>query len=70
MFIYFWEREHSSRGGADREGDNRIWIELCADSREPEAGLHPTNGEIMTWAEVEVGRLTKWTTQAPPTVYF
>ena len=66
-FIYFWLRERQSmnRGGAEREGDtesetgSRLW----AVSTEPDAGLEPTNHEIMTWAEV--GCLTDWATQAP-----
>ena len=56
MFIYFWDRERQSMsaGGAEREGDteseagSRLW----AVSTEPDAGLEPTNCEIMTWAEV------------------
>ena len=67
MFIYFWDKERQSmnRGGAEREGDtesetgSRLW----AVSTEPDAGLEPTDREIMTWAEV--GRLTDWATQAP-----
>ena len=65
MFIYFWERERQSRGGAEREGDteseagSRLW----AISTEPDVGLEVTNCEVMTWAEV--GRLTNWATQAP-----
>ena len=59
-----------SGDGAEREGDtesetcSRLW----AVSTEPDAGLEPTNCEIMTWAEV--GRLTNWATQAPLKVYF
>ena len=51
-----------SRGGAEREGDreseagSRLW----AVSTEPDAGLKPTDHEIMTWAEV--GCLTDWAT--------
>ena len=54
-----------SGGVAEREGDtesgagSRLW----AVSTEPDAGLGPTDREIMTWAEV--GRLTDWATQAP-----
>ena len=44
-FIYFWERQSMTGGGSEREGDH-------ADSTEPNAGLKPTNCEIMTWAEV------------------
>ena len=65
MFIYFRERQSTSREGAEREGDP----ESKADSRlwtvnmEPNVGLEPTNHKVMTWAKV--GRLTDWTTQAP-----
>ena len=54
-----------NRGGSEEEGDiesetgSRLW----AVSKEPDAGLEPTDREIMTWAEV--GRLTDWATQAP-----
>ena len=53
------------RGGSEKDGDtesetsSRLW----AISTEPDAGLKPTDREIMTWAEV--GRLTNWATQAP-----
>ena len=63
MFIFETERDRAwMGGGAEREGDtesetgSRLW----AVSTEPDAGLEPTNGEIMTWAEV--GR---WTNQVP-----
>ena len=55
-------------GGAEREGDtesetgSRLW----AVSTEHDAGLEPTDREIVTWAEV--GRLTDWATQAPRTL--
>ena len=70
MFTYyFWERERQSMsgGGAEREGDteseadSRLWTV----STEPDAGLDPTNHEIMTWAEV--GHLTDWATEVPQT---
>ena len=38
------------------EGGQRILSRLCADSREPDAGLELRNREIMTRAEA--GRLT------------
>ena len=68
IYLFFWERERqsTSRGGAEREGDteseagSRLWA-VCT---EPDAGHKPTNHEIMTSAEV--GHLTDWTTQAPP----
>ena len=39
-----------SRGGAEREGDteSETGFRLCADCREPDAGLKLTNHEIMT----------------------
>ena len=69
--IYFWDRERQSMngGGAEREGDteseagSRLW----AISPEPDAGLKLMDCEIVTWAEV--GRLTNWATQAPPTAF-
>ena len=54
-----------NRGGAEREGDteseagSRLW----AVSTEPDAGLEPMVGEIMTGAEV--GHLTDRATQVP-----
>ena len=70
MFIHFWDRERQSMngGGAEREGDteseagSRLW----AISPEPDAGLEPTNHEIVTWADV--GRSTDWATQVPQDV--
>ena len=50
-----------SRGGV-RGGGRQTWRRgLCADSREPDAGLELTNREITTWAKV--GCLTYWDTQ-------
>ena len=67
MFIYFWDRERQSMsgGGAEREGDteSEAGSGLWAVRTEPDAGLEPTDREIMTWAEA--GRLTDWATQAP-----
>ena len=59
MFIYFWERQRANMGGAEREGDT----ENEAGSKLPDAGLKPTNCEILTWAEVR--HLTNWDTQVP-----
>ena len=65
LFLRESERQSMSGGGAEREGDteseagSRLW----AVSTEPDAGLEPTNCEIMTW--VEVGRSTDWATQVP-----
>ena len=54
LLVFIFERQ---------KGKRRIRSRLCADSREPDAGLRRTNCEIMTWAEV--GRFTNWATQAP-----
>ena len=65
MFIYFWERQSASGGGAEREGDtesetgSRFW----AVNTEPDVGLELTDCEIMTWAEFRC--LTDWATQVP-----
>ena len=54
MSIFERERESTSRGGAERQGDTaskagfRLWTVIT----EPDAGLEPTNCEIMTWTEV------------------
>ena len=65
--VYFWQRERqsTSRGGAEREGDteSETGSRLRGVSTERKAGLEPTNCEIMTWANV--GRLTDWATQPP-----
>ena len=44
------ERQSMSRGGAEREGDTEFEAgsRLYAVSTEPDAGLEPTNREIMT----------------------
>ena len=54
-----------SGGGAEREGDteSEAGFRFWAVSTEPDAGLEPTNHEMVTWAKV--GRLTHWATQAP-----
>ena len=41
------ESEHVCRGGAER-GRDRIPGRLCIVSEEPNVGLEPRNGEIMT----------------------
>ena len=58
MFIFERERQSTSGGGVDREGDTEsdAGSTLWAVSTEPDTGLEPTNYEIMTWTEV--GRLT------------
>ena len=54
-----------SRGGAEREGDaeSEAGARLRAVSTEPDAGLEPTDCEIMTGAEV--GRSTAQPTEPP-----
>ena len=66
MFTHFWETERqSTRGERQREGDTetKAGSKPQAVSTEPKVGLEPTDGEIMTWAEVR--RPTDWATQAP-----
>ena len=70
MFIYFvWERESANREGEEREGDtesetdSRLW----AVSKALDAGLKPTNHEIVT--SVEFGRLTYQATEAPHFIF-
>ena len=62
--VYFL-RESVSGGGVGREGDteSKAGSRLRAVSTETNAGLEPTNREIMTRAKVR--RLTDWATQAP-----
>ena len=50
VYLFLREREHTSRGGAEREGDteSEAGSRLRAVSTEPDAGLKPTNREIMT----------------------
>ena len=62
LFIFEREREsareHTSRGGTEREGDteSEAGSRLRAVNTEPDRGLELTNREIITW--VEVGGLT------------
>ena len=61
MFIFIFEgggRQRGSGRGAEREGDmgSEAGSRLRAVGTEPDAGLEPTDREIMTRAEV--GRLT------------
>ena len=64
MLTYFWEREinraWAGEGQRERETQNP---KLRAVNTESDAGLEPTNREIMTWTEV--GHLTDWAIQAP-----
>ena len=59
--LFIFERETAGEG--QRRRAQRIWSGLCADSREPDAGLELTNCEMVTWAEV--GGLTDWAFQVP-----
>ena len=43
-FLFCFERDRASGGGAERQGE----IESQADSAEPDMGLELTNREIMT----------------------
>ena len=47
---FIFERDSVSRGGTEREGDteSETGSRLRAVSTEPDAGLEPTNSEIMT----------------------
>ena len=47
MFYLFFERQRESRGGGER-GRQSIRSRLCAVGVEPDAGLKPTNLEIVT----------------------
>ena len=49
-YLFLRERQSESRGGAEREGDteSEAGSRLRAVSTEPDAGLKPTNHEIMT----------------------
>ena len=49
--VYF-ERERMQMGKGQREGGQRIQSGLFTDSSEPDAGLQPTNHEIVTRAEM------------------
>ena len=65
MFIF--ERKTAQTGEGQREGETQNPKQAPGSklsAQEPDAGLEPTNCEIMTWAEV--GRSTDWATQAPP----
>ena len=42
------EREHEQRRGGEGETESEAGSRLCAVSTEPDAGLKPTDREIMT----------------------
>ena len=54
MFIYFWERQSTSGGGAEREGDteSEAGLRLPAVSPMPDVGFQLKDCVIMAWAEV------------------
>ena len=62
LFVYFWERDCTSRGGAEK-GRQRIRSWLCTKSSKPDVRLELTNCKIMSWAAVS--RSTDRPTQAP-----
>ena len=70
MFIFVGERERdgawATEGQRERERDteSEAGSRLRAVSTEPDMGLEPTDGEIMTWADV--GRPTDWATRGQP----
>ena len=50
VYLFLRQRQSVNRGGAEREGDteSETGSRLCTVSTEPDAGLEPTNCEIMT----------------------
>ena len=50
IYLFLRQRQSTSRGGAEREGDteSEAGSRLRGISTEPDAGLEPTNREIMT----------------------
>ena len=69
MFIYFWEteRDRAWAGEGQRKKETQNLKQAPgpeqAVSTEPDAGLEPTNCEIMTWAKLWCS--TDWATLAP-----
>ena len=74
FYIYFWETEWDKArvGEGQREEETQNPKQAPGSeqevSTERDAGLEPTNCEIMTWAEV--WRLTDWATQVPQIHHF
>ena len=54
IHLFLRAREHTSKGGAEREGDteSEAGSKLRAVSSEPDVGLKPMNREITTRAQV------------------
>ena len=48
VYVLLRERERECKEGRGLGGRQRIPSRLCADSREPDAGLELTNRETMT----------------------
>ena len=50
FYLFLRERASTRQGGAERKGDTELKavFRLRAASTEPDAGLKPTNREIMT----------------------
>ena len=70
MFIYFWKRDRVWAGEGQRERETQNVKQapvLWTVSTEPDVGLERANHVIMTWAEV--GCLTDWAPQAPPSLH-
>ena len=59
MFGRQSETEHEQGRDTESKAGSSLW----SVSTEPNAGLEPTNCEIITWAKV--GHSTDWTAQAP-----
>ena len=62
-FLFLRDREQERVWEVQGGWGQRIQSGLCADNREPDAGLEFTNCDIMIWAEV--GHLTDWAIQGP-----
>ena len=84
LFIYFekereymcvhargWgrERKSMSRGEAERARE-RTPSRLCTVSLESDAGLEPTNCEIMTWAKIKIQTFNQLSHPGAPAFYF
>ena len=76
MFVYFWEKEESTRvhmwaRKKQREGERESKAGCETISVEPDAGLELTNREIMTWAEIKSWTLNLLShSGAPITILF
>ena len=66
LFIYFWDRDRTSRGGAEREWKGEYHIVPM----EPDVGLKLTNCKIMTWAQTKSWMLNWLSYPGAPWVCF